>query len=282
MAPLIGIWGQPYLDLGAVLDVEAIASVDAEVTLGLARAEPGQTGGSLKHMGVTAPWVDEDPYVDYGHVIERFTLDQWRVLVSLSDAPSAFDERAWRETRFGDETPHPLNARQIRWLTYGFGAYFPWKVCVHLLENEAWEDKHSGAGKDFTDVARERFPRTVELVRGLPFREIGRVVIFGLLPNDHAPAHRDSEPGRALSIAQSISLDPRGTKRFYLTDVDHEREHDVEARAYWFNDMDYHGVHADPFFRYSIRVDGVFQPSFLKDLERRARAASAPRASADR
>lgn len=33
--------------------------------------------------------------------------------------------------------------------------------------------------------------------------------------------------------------------------------------------MDYHGVHADPFFRYSIRVDGVYRPSFLKDLQRR-------------
>ena len=38
----------------------------------------------------------------------------------------------------------------------------------------------------------------------------------------------------------------------------------VDTRAYWFNDMDYHGVLADPFFRYSIRVDGVFAPGFVE------------------
>ena len=40
----------------------------------------------------------------------------------------------------------------------------------------------------------------------------------------------------------------------------------VTGRVYWFNDFDYHGVDADPFFRYSIRVDGVFRPDFLEML----------------
>ena len=34
-------------------------------------------------------------------------------------------------------------------------------------------------------------------------------------------------------------------------------------------DMDYHGVEADPFFRYSIRVDGVFDSKWLSALRRR-------------
>ena len=32
-----------------------------------------------------------------------------------------------------------------------------------------------------------------------------------------------------------------------------------------------HGVLADPFFRYSIRVDGVFERDFVRALERAAR-----------
>jgi hypothetical protein len=43
----------------------------------------------------------------------------------------------------------------------------------------------------------------------------------------------------------------------------------ITAPIYWFNDMDYHGVEPDPFFRYSVRVDGIFTPAFLKDLRRR-------------
>jgi Rieske 2Fe-2S family protein len=119
----------------------------------------------------------------------------------------------------------------------------------------------------------------VAFIESLPFVEIGRVVIFGLLANDHAPAHRDSEPGQALAIAQSISFEPsRGApgaadrhKRFYLATPDGSREEDVSAPIYWFNDMDWHGVHADPYFRYSVRVDGVFEPDFLDRIRRQMR-----------
>lgn len=46
----------------------------------------------------------------------------------------------------------------------------------------------------------------------------------------------------------------------------------VRAPIYWFNDMDYHGVLPDPFFRYSVRVDGVFDPAFVRALEKKHRA----------
>ncbi len=268
MSKLVGIFGKPYVDLDAVVGTDALPALDAEITRGLTFVEPGQTGGSLKHMGITAPWHDDDGYVDYGDVIAGFTFSQWQELVALADDPASFDGAQWKETSFGDETDHPLNRAQIRFLTYRYGVYFPWKVCVHLLENRLWDDKHHGANKDFSEDAKTHFSTTVQWVKDLPFSEIGRVVIFGLLPNDHAPAHRDSEPGQSLGIAQSISVDPRGTKRFYVTDADHDEEVVVDSSVYWFNDADYHGVKADPFFRYSVRVDGVFKPSFLRDLQK--------------
>lgn len=283
MGRLVGLFGRPFVDLepliAPLIDDAGFAAIDREVTRGLAELDVvGQTGGSLKHMGIVAPWVVDDGYRDYGHVIDDFDFAQWQELVSLADDPAIFADAAsngsWRDVRFGDETEHPLNARQIRFLTYAHGVYFPWKVSVHLLENVLWQDKHSGRGKRFTDDAEQLFPTTTALIRSLPFSEIGRVVIFGLLPNDHAPAHRDSEPGKDLTIAQSMSLCPRGDKRFYVTDPDHDDEVVVDTRAYWFNDMDYHGVRADPFFRYSIRIDGVYRSSFLKDIERHARRRS--------
>jgi hypothetical protein len=38
--------------------------------------------------------------------------------------------------------------------------------------------------------------------------------------------------------------------------------------VYWFNDHGYHGVAPDPYFRYSLRVDGVFRSDFLARLRR--------------
>ena len=70
-------------------------------------------------------------------------------------------------------------------------------------------------------------------------------------------------------MAQSISLCPRGDKRFYLQNDARDEPLVVEARAYWFNDMDYHGVLPDPRFRYSVRVDGTFVPGFVEELQAR-------------
>jgi Rieske 2Fe-2S family protein len=259
---LFGIFGHPYADLSGLVDTSCFPELDEEIVCGLPLVEPSYTGGSLKWMGVTAPWVEDDGYVDYMQVIERFSPEELARFVSYGEPPEGFD--AHRKYRFGDETEHPLSFRQMLYLKYRYGVYFPWKVCYHLLENHAWEDKHSGEGKDFTEEARRIFPKTVAFVESLPFTEIGRCVLFGIEANDHAPAHRDSEPGKALSVAQSISFDPRGDKGFYLVDPKNEARTVVESRIYWFNDMDYHGVEPRPYFRYSIRVDGRFEADFVR------------------
>jgi hypothetical protein len=266
-----GIHGEPYADLESFVDVGALEALDTEITRGLARVETSYTGGTLKWMGVVAPWARDDAYLDAMEVIEELDDTELATLFSLADDPSQLDWDKRRELTFGDETKNPLNRAQMRWLAYRHRVYFPWKVCYHLLENDRWEDKHSGSGKRFEDEAREVFPETVRFIEALPFVEIGRVVIFGLEPNDHAPLHRDTEPGEALSVAQSISLCPRGEKRFFLQNAEDDEPLVVSSRAYWFNDMDYHGVLSDPIFRYSIRIDGTFEPSFADALAKRAR-----------
>ena len=269
MSRLCGIWGLPYVDLDGVLDTSSFGELDREISYGLTALDVSYTGGSLKWMNVVAPWVQDDGYADLGHVIRGFDRDEFVRFVSLADDPAGFDLDRFREYTFGDETDNPLTRRQMLYLKYQHGVYFPWKVCYHLLENDRWEDKHSGQGKRFSEEAESLLPKTVAFVKSLPFTEIGRVVLFGIEANDHAPMHRDSEPGKTLTIPHSISIDPRGNKRFVLTDKDQESQVEVGSRAYWFNDMDYHGVLADPFFRYSIRVDGVFDAKWLSGLRKR-------------
>lgn len=266
MSRLCGIFGRPYLDLSGFVDTTCFPELDDEITRGLCHVETTYTGATLKWMGVVAPWQMDDGYVDAMHAIERMSTDELARFVALGDAAplEPTESRA-----FGDETDRPLSRAQMLHLKYRHGVYFPWKVCYHLVENDRWEDKHSGEGKDFTEEARRWFPRTVAFVEGLPFREIGRCVLFGLEANDHAPFHRDAEPGRELAIAQSISFAPRPGKRLVLRDADGGSRTLVDAPIHWFNDMDYHGVEPDPYFRYSIRVDGVFERDFLRALRAR-------------
>jgi len=260
---LVGIRGKPYVDLSPFIDTSCFPELDREITTALCRVDSSYTGATLKWMGVCAPWVMEDGYLDAMAAIEKLDERDRKDFIALGDGDEDTPDTA---TEFGDETDHPFTFAQMRWLSFRHGVYFPWKVCFHLLENDRWEDKHSGAGKSFSPEAEEHFPKTVKFVRDLPFREIGRAVLFGIEPNDHAPAHRDSEPGAALTIAQSISFDPRGDKGLYLIDPNRENKTVVRSPIYWFNDADYHGVDPAPRFRYSIRVDGVFEPTFLKRI----------------
>ena len=70
---------------------------------------------------------------------------------------------------------------------------------------------------------------------------------------------------RAVACEKLIVTEPAGCD--YLLHV-------ATTEAYWFNDADYHGVLADPFFRYSFRVDGTFTPEFVAGLERAERTAA--------
>ncbi|HEV8266582.1 MAG TPA: hypothetical protein VGR00_00040, partial [Thermoanaerobaculia bacterium] len=128
-----GLFGEPYLDLGPVLDLSALDVVDAEVSRGLTQVETTYTGGTLKWMGVVAPWAMEDAYLDAMQVIERLPDAELDVFVSLADDPSAVSLADRAALKFGDETDNPFNRAQERWLAYRHGVYFPWKVCYHLL-----------------------------------------------------------------------------------------------------------------------------------------------------
>ena len=116
--------------------------------------------------------------------------------------------------------------------------------------------------------------------KSLPFVHIGRCNVMGLEANDHGTVHRDGEPDEQDDQDEPdhfITVCPAADKRLFLWDEEKQEKTHVRGRAYWFNDHDYHGVDADPFFRYSIRVDGVFRPDFLETLRREHGGQRTPR-----
>src|SRR6478735_3793654 len=91
MRDLCGIWGQPYLDLREHIDTSSFGALDREISLGLCELSPSYTGGSLKWMGVVAPWVDADPYADLGRVISAFSREEFADFVALAEEPAEFE-----------------------------------------------------------------------------------------------------------------------------------------------------------------------------------------------
>jgi hypothetical protein len=267
---LHGLFGRPFVDLEKYVDLAALDAIDEEVSLGLAEVPVDYTGGSHRSMEIMPPSQTAEAHVDYGEVITKMTPEAYTTFRGLAHQPETFPEQPSGAT-FGEERDHPLSRRQMLWLEYRYGVYFPWKVYLEMIPNRTWEEKSSPEGKEFTRIARTFFPKTIAFVKSLPFEHVGRCNLMGLASNDHGTVHRDGNPAEkagAGGVDHFITFCPRGDKRLFLWDEDAQQKLHVPGRAYWFNDSDYHGVDADPFFRYSIRVDGVFRPDFLATLER--------------
>ena len=263
-----GVFGRPYVDLEPYVDLDALDALDDEIAVGLAEVPVDYTGGSHRSMEIMPASRAAEAHVDYGEVIAKMTADAYATFRSLASEPTAFPGESDRlGATFGEERDHPLSRRQMLWLEYRFGVYFPWKVYLEMIPNRTWEDKSDPDGKAFTRLARTFFPKTIAFVKSLPFTHIGRCNLMGLASNDHGTVHRDGDPASKKSVDHFITFCPRGDKRLFLWDEEQQQKVDVRGRAYWFDDSDYHGVEADPFFRYSIRVDGVFRPELLARLE---------------
>jgi hypothetical protein len=256
---LRGIDGRPFIDLEPWLDLAPLDAIHDEVCLGLAQIPVDYTGGSHRSMGIVPPSRQAECHVDYGEVVRAMSDADFATLSSLGDEP--LDPA--RRDDVGEERKQPLSRRQMLWLKYQFGVYFPWKVFVELVPNRWWGDKSDATGKSFTRQARAFFPKTLAWIQRLPFTQIGRCTIMGLEANDHGTVHHDGDPAEPHPPDHFVTVCPKGDKRLFLWEEETATKTHVPSRAYWFTDQDDHGVDADPFFRYSIRVDGVFDGDFL-------------------
>ena len=272
---LRGLFGRPFLPLddllrdgGIVLSRTVLTAVHDEVCLAYATMPVDYTGGSHRSMGIMPPSRTNDAVVDYLEVLRRLTDDEWQTFASLADDPADF--RDVDRADVGEERSVALSRRQMLWLKVRHGVYFPWKGYLELIPNQRWTDKDTFDGKRFTRAARTFLPRTCALVESLPFVGVGRCNIMGLEAHDHGTVHRDGDPADQSAPDHFITLYPGPPKTLFLWDEETRREYPVAgAAAVWFNDFDYHGVVAHPYFRYSIRIDGVFSDSFLSLITER-------------
>lgn len=264
----------PFVVLDDFVDTSALAAIHEEVCFALTQVPVDYTGGSHRSMGIMPASRTSEAHVDYCEVIRGLSADGFAMFRSLADDPGAIDASRAGELEFGEEREHPLSRRQMLWLKFRHKVYFPWKAYVELIPNRYWDDKSSAEGKEFTRIARTFFPKTIAFAKSLPFLHIGRCNVMGLEANDHGTVHRDGEPDEQDEPDHFITVCPAGDKRLFLWDEETQTKTHVTGRAYWFNDFDYHGVEADPFFRYSIRIDGVFRPEFLERVRRAAKGSS--------
>lgn len=118
----------------------------------------------------------------------------------------------------------------------------------------------------------KNFPTLVNVIKQLPFEGIGRVILFMTEANNDTVPHYDAgsqkqreEKGHDDFVWFTTS--PFHKKIFVMDGETKEKIYsDPTKKLVWFNEMDFHGTDAVPFFSFSIRVDGKFIPEVKNKL----------------
>ena len=175
--------------------VSSLPATPAAASSGWAWSRPGSTA---------------DPYADSGRVIRAFSREEFADFVALAEEPGAFDlERASRY-EFGDETDHPLSRRADALSEVPPRRLFPVEGLLPPPRERSLGGQALAAPARASAARRaQRLPaRRSRFIAALPFAEIGRARALRAGAERPRAAHRDSEPGAALAVAQSISFVP--------------------------------------------------------------------------
>jgi len=147
-----------------------------------------------------------------------------------------------------------------RFLIFKGYAEAPWVFVVDVKPN-MFRTKSQDLN-DWNDIA-STMPYTKKIIQSLPFKEIGRVVIYGSWADSIVPCHRDQPTSNEIN--HHINFTPGGPRPIYLYDCPSETKHYLPEDHIFhaYNVTDYHGVDAMPRFSYTVRVDGVYEDGIL-------------------
>lgn len=164
---------------------------------------------------------------------------------------------------YSKETGDVLLKLVYKYCYFAMDSAIPWMFTVYL-RNSAFLKKTEDKDNLWTSNIRH-FPNIRKFVETLPFKTIGRVLFFTTYPNTIVPTHRDwyIESHRDHNINFFFAGGWRPS--FVLDDINEDKIYlEKEATSYFFNNRDYHGVDAEPKFRYTLRVDGVFDDTICE------------------
>lgn len=113
----------------------------------------------------------------------------------------------------------------------------------------------------------EFFPLLQKFVESLPFKYVGYVMIFKSTGHNPVLIHRDYYPTNHTVNFMNFRLDQR-ERPFFLYDMHthHKTYIDQSSDAYFFNEIDAHGLDRETGAGLTLRVEGQFLDSFKDQI----------------
>jgi hypothetical protein len=190
-----------------------------------------------------------DHFIDVGQLksLDQYLTDKIREHIA-SGAKDLF----LNEHRLDPATPHEPGAREV-WLSRTKPGT-PYNY-LDLDKPELWEP---------TEWA-SKFSLLMDFIKTLPFERTGRILIIYDDKGGQVPAHRDHLEKDVCH--EFIWFRTNLRKPFFM--YNHETEEKLYVKSYsaWFDTVNqFHGSDAVPGLSFSVRVDGVFQSEFRKNI----------------
>jgi hypothetical protein len=147
---------------------------------------------------------------------------------------------------------------------FAMGAVIPWFFACYLKHGDF--NNKSKQNENWTENAKY-FPKLIEYIKTLPFKEVGRIMFFTAYPNAGVVTHRDSIVAEHKDHNINLFFDSGWRPSFIWDEKIKEKVYLPDgARSYFFNNRDYHGVDPEPVFRYTVRIDGTFTDEMCEKL----------------
>lgn len=236
-----GVYAKTYIDLDGYIDLEEFHSLYDEMIMGISKSHIDK--------GVVSCGV---------HPKEK-ELELCTVLQNPNEYLSAKDI---------ENLDKLDNLHQRAWyVSLRLPVYHPYFLVFIRRERDFWK-KHLRDNCEWTQQAK-LFPQTLEFIEKLPFDEIGRILFFITSSQHRTLIHYDAgnpEARRAHPNTEFIYFRPGLEKKLFIYDEDKDEKHYVKSCASYWNDLDWHGVDQNVKTTFSMRVDGVFQDKFRKEI----------------
>lgn len=152
----------------------------------------------------------------------------------------------------------------FKYCYFALGSVIPWFFVMYIKQSSFFE---KGRQNDSITEDGVHFPKLLEYVKTLPFKEVGRIKVFCTYPGAGVLIHRDG-PVQEHSDHNINLFFGQGYRPTFVYDEVEKRKIYLEegSRSYYFNNRDFHGVDSEPSFRYTVRVDGTFTDEMCETL----------------
>ena len=256
-----GINDKAYFNMEEYIDMEKFDNLQPEIMAGFALAREHAKEGTWMAPGFT---FDQMSYIPNWKPIYK----AWEEFMSLPDSnPIKQEGMKLMPNDFKDFKQRNLFTRYLK---MAMGAYDPY-IYYYLWEEGSWDDRT--APRKLTPEAAY-FPSVVNWVEsmvGTIFEDIGRVIFFHLEHDGLPFEHRDLDARNGVNVIKPhrnefIHIRPDTRNQFYLWDPETKCKTGINARAAWWNDVDWHGGNRVMAQTYSLRIDGKFTEGFRQKL----------------